>query len=67
MIYEFVGEIVIICVGIEYMYLLMYVNFFMIYFLYFERGKKRKLLKFIYNCICNVRVFIILCFMFLLF
>lgn len=47
MIYEFVGEIVIICVGIEYMYLLMYVNFFMIYFLYFERGKKRKLLKFI--------------------
>lgn len=40
MIYEFVGEIVIICVGIEYMYLLMYVNFFMIYFLYFEREKK---------------------------
>lgn len=40
MIYEFVGEIVIICVGIEYMYLLIYVNFFMIYFLYFEREKK---------------------------
>lgn len=37
MIYEFVGEIVIICVGIEYMYLLIYVNFLMIYFLYFEK------------------------------
>lgn len=40
MIYEFVGEIFIIYVGIEYMYLLIYVNFFMIYFLYFEREKK---------------------------
>lgn len=45
--YEFVGEIVITCAGIEYMYLLMYVNFFMTYFLHFERGKKRKSLKFI--------------------
>lgn len=48
MIHEFVGEIVITCAGIEYMYLLMYVNlFFMTYFLHFERGKKRKSLKFI--------------------
>lgn len=43
MIHEFVGEIVITCAGIEYMY----VNFFMTYFLHFERGKKRKSLKFI--------------------
>lgn len=40
MIHEFVGEIFITHAGIEYMYLLIYVNFFMTYFLHFEREKK---------------------------
>lgn len=40
MIHEFVGEIVITCAGIEYMYLLMYVNFFMTYFYILKEEKK---------------------------
>lgn len=45
MIHEFVGEIVITCAGIEYMYLLMYVNFFYDIFSTFWKRKKKKIIK----------------------
>lgn len=41
MIHEFVGEIFITHAGIEYMYLLIHVYFFMTYYLHFQREKKK--------------------------